>query len=276
MNITFLLTRRVPDVPSPVLIKVYELLEAAGHHVDRWIPEDRALPTDVTGPDEDPNTLYVLKSHTELALSYAGALHLHGARLLNPYDRCVLAQDKVTAGRILADAGVPTPSTWLIGSPAQAAPLLEGGPLIIKPHRGHRGAGVYLVHTATELDAIEGGHVPLIAQRHVPGPGEDLKVYVAGDTVYAVRKSFDEMSFSRPGRPVPVTAEVHAIAQRVRTAFGLDLFGIDIIESPDGPQVVDVNYFPGYKGCPEPEKAIADVILTHVASWEDALVGAGS
>ena len=64
MRICFLLTRRVPDVPSPIVLEVQRLLERMGHEVTGWIPEDRLLRTDVLRPEAD---LYVLKSHTELA-----------------------------------------------------------------------------------------------------------------------------------------------------------------------------------------------------------------
>lgn len=265
MKVTFLLTRRVPDVPSPVLQEVGARLMAAGIDVDGWIPEDRVLRTDVRRDERDAETeradLYLLKSHTELALSYAGSLHLRGERILNDYGACVVAQDKVTASQVMREAGVPTPETWLVGTVGAAAALAQDGSLILKPNRGHRGADVTVVHEPGALTAVEMPPGPILAQRLVPGPGEDLKVYVAGDEVYAVRKAFDPFSFSRPGRPVPVSREVHDIAQRVRAVFGLELFGIDIIESPEGPVVVDVNYFPGYKGCPDPAPAIADVVL---------------
>lgn len=258
MRIDFLLTRRVPDRPSPVLLEVFDLLRTAGHVVDGWIPEDRQLPATTVPRTAD---LYVLKSHTEHALSYAAALVDAGATLLNDYHSCLIAQDKVTAARRMRSLGVPTPDTWLASDPAGAAVLLEDGPLIVKPNRGHRGADVLLAREPSDLATYAGGGQPLIVQRYVPGPGEDLKVYVAGEHVWAVRKPFDTMSFTRPGRPVEVSAEVRRIAQQVRHGFGLELFGIDIIESVHGPRVVDVNYFPGYKGCPDPAPAIADTIL---------------
>jgi ribosomal protein S6--L-glutamate ligase len=259
VRIVFLLAQRVPDVPSPVVEAVSRLLRQAGHVVDGWIPEHRLLSTD---PVADEGDLYVLKSHTELALSLAGLLHDRGARLLNPYLACVRAQDKVTASQALRAAGVPAPETWLLGEPTLAEPLLAGGPLVLKPHRGHRGTDVRLVRRPDELRALSPVGQPIVAQRFVPGPGEDLKVYVAGDNVYAVRKPFTAESFSQCGRPVTVTEQVYRIAQSARRSFGLELFGIDIIESPDGPVVVDVNYFPGYKGCAGPVAAdIAAVIL---------------
>ncbi|WP_347350791.1 ATP-grasp domain-containing protein [Intrasporangium sp.] len=257
MRITVLLTRRVPDRPSPVLAEVFARLEALGHTVDAWIPEDRLLTADSVRVESD---LYVLKSHTEHALSLAGAIHDAGGVVLNDYPSCLVAQDKVTAARRLRSLGVPTPDTWLVADPGLATGLLARGPLVVKPNRGHRGADVRLVTHEAELSGIPAGGGPLVVQRHVRGPGEDLKVYVAGDRVWAVRKPFDALSFTRPGRPVRVSEEVERIAQQVRHGFGLELFGIDVIESPDGPMVVDVNYFPGYKGCTGPAPVIADVI----------------
>jgi ribosomal protein S6--L-glutamate ligase len=90
--------------------------------------------------------------------------------------------------------------------------------------------------------------VPVLVQEHVPGPGEDLKIYVVGDRVSAVRKPFSATSFAVPGRPVPVREDVRDLALAAGRALGLGLYGLDVIESPDGPVVVDANYFPGYKG----------------------------
>ncbi|MDO5094732.1 MAG: ATP-grasp domain-containing protein [Propionibacteriaceae bacterium] len=263
MRIAFILTRRVPDVPSPVVSSAQKLLAEAGHDVTGWIPEDRMLRCDTLGIEAD---LYVLKSHTELALSYAGAVETYGVPVFNPYFACLLAQDKVTASCRMRQLAVPTPDTWLIDQPMQAEALLADGPLIIKPHRGHRGAGVYKVLTRQELVAVPQAKMPLIAQRYVPGCGEDLKVYVAGAHVWAVRKKFDDMSFTRPGRPVVVDDQVREIVARIRAGFRLELFGCDVIESPDGPQVVDINYFPGYKGCDDPAPRIAESIENFAAT----------
>ena len=75
-----------------------------------------------------------------------------------------------------------------------------------------------------------------------------------------MQKPFSETSFAVPGRPVPVSEEVRRIALRCGEVCGLGLYGLDIIESPHGPFVVDVNYFPGYKGVPDVAPLIADYI----------------
>ncbi len=147
----------------------------------------------------------------------------------------------------------------------------------MKPLRGHRGAGVVVMQPGDDLEtrlAPLPAEAPFVVQEHVPGPGEDLKVYVVGNHVHAVRKPFSPDSFTRPGRPVPVTDEVREVALRCGAALGLGLYGLDVIESPDGPVVVDVNYFPGYKGVPDAPALIADYIERY-ANGDVQLVAGG-
>jgi glutathione synthase/RimK-type ligase-like ATP-grasp enzyme len=125
---------------------------------------------------------------------------------------------------------------------------------------GHRGAGIYLCRTPEDIDKIPPPTTPVIIQEAIAGHGEDLKIYVAGEEVHGVQKPFSETSFSVPGRPVPLSDEVRELSLKVGKVCGLGLYGLDIIESDRGPFVVDVNYFPGYKGVPNAAGMIADYI----------------
>ncbi|MBA2337855.1 MAG: ATP-grasp domain-containing protein [Acidimicrobiia bacterium] len=256
MRILFLLARRQPPVPSPLLEEVATTLRSRGFEVDGVIAEEHLFSPDRLAASYD---LYVLKSHTELSLSLAGALAAGGARILNPYRACAAAQNKIVAARLLRDAGVPIPDCW-VGNAASLAELIAQHPVVAKPYQGHRGVGVRLIRSPSELAALGDASIPLIFQRYVAGCGEDLKVYVVADEVMAVRKPFSPDSFSRPGRPVEVTEQVRAIARAVGSAFGLGLFGLDMIETPHGPVVVDLNYFPGYKGLPQAAALVARYI----------------
>jgi ribosomal protein S6--L-glutamate ligase len=252
-----MLVRRVPPVPSPVLIEVFAILERRGFRVGSSIAEERRWRSDRLVPHDD---LYVLKSHTELSLSLAGAYHALGARLLNPYLSCLAAQNKIVAFRRLHAAGIPAPRTWTGSDPSLLRELLARGPLVVKPHRGHRGHGVHVIRNERDLALVPSAPTPWVIQEHAEGTGEDLKVYVVGDRVFAVRKPFSPDSFTRPGRPSPVSSEVRSIALRSGEAFGLGLYGLDMIEGPDGPVVVDLNYFPGYKGVSGVAPLIADYV----------------
>ena len=257
MRLYIILVRRVPPVPSPVLLEVFELLERRGFQVASGIPEELVARPDCIRLEHD---LYVLKSHTELSLSIAGVLDTLGARLLNPYASCITTQDKIVASRRLRAAGVPAPRSWVTGDLTLIAPLVDEMPLIVKPHRGHRGAGISVVRSRSELTALAPPEVPVLIQEYVAGSGEDVKVYVAGDSVFAVRKEFSPTSFTRPGRACPVGAELREIALSCGRVLGLGLYGLDVLETESGPVVVDVNYFPGYKGIPGAASVIADYI----------------
>lgn len=257
MKLHFLIVRRVPPVPSPVLVEAYDILRGRGYTVTEDIAEEVLQRPDELRIEHD---MYVLKSHTELSLALAGILYTQGANILNPYESCSLIQSKIITSKLLREAGIPAPDSWVTGDLSMAKSLLEDRPLIIKPHMGHRGAGVHLCRTPEDIDKIPPPNTPMIIQEAIPGPGEDLKIYVVGDQVYGVQKPFSETSFSVPGRPVEITDEVRELSRKVGQVCGLGLYGLDIIESDRGPFVVDVNYFPGYKGVPNAGPMIADYI----------------
>ena len=257
MRLYFLLVRRVPPVPSPVLVEVFDILSRRGFDIDSGIAEEMVTRPEDLEPEHD---LYLLKSHTELSLSLAGVLHAQGALMLNPYECCISTQNKIVASRRLRWAGVPAPQSWVTGDFELLEDLVQSGPLIVKPHRGHRGAGIRIVHDREGLAALPRTDEPMLVQEYLPGAGEDVKVYVVGEQVFAVRKPFSAQSFTVPGRPSAVSAELREIALRCGAALGLGLYGLDVVESRRGPVVVDVNYFPGYKGVPDVAPLIADYI----------------
>lgn len=252
-----MLVRRLPPLPSRVLTEVFERLSRRGFDVETGIAEEAVLRPDCLEPRHD---LYILKSHTELSLSLAGILHAQGARLLNPYPSCIATQNKIVASKRLRAAGVPTPRSWVTGDLMLLEPIADKTAIIIKPYLGHRGAGIRVVQRREELASIPPPEGPVLVQEYVEGNGEDLKVYVIDDEVFAVRKPFSTTSFTQPGRPTVVSDDVRRIALAVGRALGLSLYGLDVIEGSAGPVVVDVNYFPGYKGVAEAPSLIADHI----------------
>jgi ribosomal protein S6--L-glutamate ligase len=262
-SIHFLLNERVHPEPNPIFMRAMALLAERGFAVTSGIPEEALLCPDRLGARHD---LYVLKSQTELALSVAGVLHDRGGRFVNPYPACALAQNKITAASRLAAAGVPVPRCWLTADFARLCELAAERPVIVKPYRGHRGLGVVVAHGPDDLAGIPLTEQPMLVQEFIPGAGGDLKIYVVGRNVFGVRKTFSPESFRATGVPVAVPPAVREIALRCGRAFGIGLYGIDIIEGPDGPVVVDFNHSPGFRGVPD----AAPLIARHV---EDVLRG---
>jgi ribosomal protein S6--L-glutamate ligase len=262
MKLYFSLVRRVPPIPSPVLVEVFDILRSRGFQVESGIAEEMCIPPERLAAEHD---LYILKSHTELAKSLAGILHVQGARLLHPYPSCVFTQDKIIAMRIFKAAGIPAPRSWVTGDLTLLEPIVREMPLIIKPYLGHRGAGLRIVRSPDELRALPPPQSPVLVQEYIQGSGEDLKIYVVGERVFGVKKPFSPESFTRPGTPFEVSPQIREIAGKCGKAFGLGLYGLDVLESPSGPYVVDLNYFPGYKGIP----GIASVIAEYIEGYAE-------
>lgn len=257
VRIAFLLVRHPPSRQSPIVPEIVRLLEQRGADVELMYPDQ--VPTEVTAlrPAHD---LYVLKSGSEVALSLAGALHAAGACILNPYPVAVLCRDKIVVTKILEAAGVPTPKTFFAARAEQLAPLLEDGPLVVKPHRGSQGRGVRVVRSADELiGGIPGG--PLLAQRFHEPDGPDLKIYAIGAEVFGVERNWPARTYTeKVGRPFVVEGELRELALRCGSALGVSLFGFDVVMSHDTPYVVDVSSFPGFKGVPLAAERLARYI----------------
>lgn len=258
MRIRFILARRDPPIPSEIALEAERILRGRGLEVEEVIPEETLL--DAAAAPE-PDVVWVHKSYTALALAIAGGLHERGACVVNAYPATAAARNKIVAAQVLARAGIPAPRTWTATDAAALAPLVARHPLVVKPAVGWRGEGVRFVRSEADLAALPPFAADAVVQELLEGAGEDLRLYVAGPRVFATRKPFSRSSFAVPGRPVRVGSALEEIAGKVGAAFGLVLFGIDLVEADGGRYVVDVNHFPGYKGCPGAGEAVADAIV---------------
>src|SRR5438552_1315679 len=178
------------------------------------------------------------------ALADAGAevdiIHpLEGAVIVNPYPATAALRDRVIKSRVLQLAGVPTPTAYVASTPSQLAPLLEEGPLVIKPYQ--EGGQVKIVRTPAELAQVELGRDPVFAQRYHPPQGRDCKIYVIGEQIFGVKKVFPRRTQEEKlGEPFTLTQELSDIARRCGRAFEIDLYGVDVIESDGKAYVVDM------------------------------------
>jgi ribosomal protein S6--L-glutamate ligase len=274
MRIAFLLVRHPPERPSPIFPDVIRLLRAKGADVRVIHPDEQATDLRALEVEDD---LYVLKSGTETALSLAGALHALGAAILNPYPVAAMCRDKIVASKVLDEAGVPAPRAYVAARPQQLAPLLEEGPLIVKPYRGSQGRGVRVVNRRSELLALDGGGGPLFAQRYLEPDGLDRKIYCIGDEVFGVERTWPVRTYEdKLGRPFEPDREMREIAVRCASAFGISVFGFDIVVSRDRPYVVDISSLPGFKGVPDAAERLADHVFAagaRLANGEPLLAG---
>ncbi len=268
MKIGMFMLRHPAARKSPIMPEVVQLLSEWGVTVDMIYPEERVTTLAAMRAEHD---LYVLKSGTEMALSLAGALHAVGANILNPYPVAVAMRDKIAATRVLQAAGVPVPETYVTSHPKHFAGLLDFGPLVLKPYRGSQGRGVRVIWDADELDNLPADEGPVFAQRYYKPEGEDRKIYCIGGQLFGVLRVWPAKTYNEKiGQPFTITPELRDIALRCGQAFGIELYGLDVIISDGKPYVVDIQSFPGFKGIPDAALRIADYIYT---AAQRAMVG---
>jgi len=228
---------------------VMRALADAGAVVDVVHPVERLIDLSKVRVEHD---LYVLRKLSGLAFSLAGALHELGAEIVNPFPVSGALKDKIITSRILQAAGVPMPDTFVTSHADRFAPLLDQGAIIVKPYQGGGGHGIRVVRTSSELAEVPPGHDPFFAQRYHVHAGRDRKIYSIGGRFFGVKKVFPRQSEEeKQGEPFTLTPELREIAARCGQAFGIDLYGVDIIESEGKPYVVDMCSIPGFKGVPD-------------------------
>ncbi|MGH8874378.1 MAG: ATP-grasp domain-containing protein [Acidimicrobiia bacterium] len=260
MRIGMLMVRHPPTRVSPIMPEVARLLGEWGAKVEVIYPEEHVTSLGSVRVEHD---LYILKSGTELALSLAGVLHTAGAVTLNPYPVAVMLRDKIVTTGKLQEAGVPVPDTFVTSRPEQLVPLLETGPLVIKPYRGSQGKGVHVVWDAEEIDQLTASEGPLFVQRYHEPEGRDRKIYCIGGQLFGVKRIWPPRTYEdKLGAPFTITPELRRITMAVGKALGMELFGLDVIMSHGRPYVVDASSFPGFKGVPDAPLRLADYLYT--------------
>ena len=99
---------------------------------------------------------------------------------------------------------------------------------------------------------------PVFAQRYHPPDGRDRKIYVIGDAIFAIKKTFPRRTEEEKlGELFTPSADLCEIVLRCGRAFGVDLYGVDVIESGGKPYVVDMCSIPGFKGVPDAPRRLA-------------------
>ncbi|MFF9036273.1 RimK family alpha-L-glutamate ligase [Streptomyces sp. NPDC014892] len=210
-----------------------------------------------------PGDLVVPRTRNAFALSLLLRAELSGVRTVNRWEAVQAVRDKPYTVQLLARAGVPTPVTFLADRPDSLADLPDTAwPLLLKPPYGDNGLGIVRVDSPGELRRLPWSEGMVLAQHYVDVAGVDVKLYGAGDVVWAVRRPSPLLPSAERSEPVPlpVTDELRTLALACRDASGLELYGVDVLPSPDGPLVVDVNDFPNYTGIAEAPDAVADLV----------------
>lgn len=173
------------------------------------------------------------------------------------------SRDKLRSMQILSRHDIGIPHSCYVRDRNDVLPAIDrigGAPVIIKLIEGTQGVGVILAESNKVAEAIietlQGAKQNVIVQKFVAeSKGKDVRALVVGDRVVAAMRRVAQgqefrSNVHRGGKTETVTLDPTYEEAAVRAAqiMGLRVAGVDLLESNEGPQVMEVNSSPGMEG----------------------------
>lgn len=195
------------------------------------------------------------------------------------------SRDKLRSLQILSRHHIGIPRTTFVSDKKDVLPAIErvgGAPVVIKLIEGTQGIGVLLADTVKAAESIiellQSQKQNVLIQKFVAeSRGKDIRAFVVGDRVVAAMRRVAQgqefrSNVHRGGiaEAVELSDEYRETAVRAAQILGLRIAGVDMLESSQGPQIMEVNSSPGLEGI---EKCtgldIAGAVVEYIAARVD-------
>jgi ribosomal protein S6--L-glutamate ligase len=199
---------------------------------------------------------------------------------LNSSDGISRSRDKLRSMQILSRSGVGMPTTSFAHSIQDVNGILEivgGTPVVVKLLEGTQGLGVVLAETKKAAESVIGAFRQLdaniLVQQFIKeAGGADIRAFVVGGKVAAAMRRQGapgdfRSNLHRGGSAevIKLTPSERSTAVRAAKAHGLNVAGVDLLQSEEGPMVLEVNSSPGLEGIENASGVdIADLIIEYI------------
>jgi ribosomal protein S6--L-glutamate ligase len=199
---------------------------------------------------------------------------------LNGSDAISRSRDKLRSLQILSRGGVGLPTTSFAHSIQDVNDLLEvvgGTPVVVKLLEGTQGLGVVLAETKKAAESVIGAFRQLdaniLVQQFIKeAGGVDIRAFVVGGKVVAAMRRRGAPGEFRSnlhrggsGEAIKLTPSERSTSVRAAKSMGLNVAGVDLLQSEDGPMVLEVNSSPGLEGIESVSGVdIADLIVEYI------------
>jgi ribosomal protein S6--L-glutamate ligase len=202
-------------------------------------------------------------SITQFGLAVIRQFEMMGVYCLNDSEAIARSRDKLRCLQILSRHNIGMPPTVYTRAPdhvKSCITLIGGVPVVIKLLEGTQGVGVVLAETnavaESVIEAFHGLDQNILIQQFIAeSKGTDLRAFVVGRRVMGTmrrqaRRGEFRSNLHRGGKAekarLPPTYRKAALA--AARALGLRVAGVDLLESNDGPMIMEVNSSPGLEG----------------------------
>jgi ribosomal protein S6--L-glutamate ligase len=202
-------------------------------------------------------------SITFYGLAVVRQFEMMGVYCVNESQAIARSRDKLRCLQILSRHDIGMPPTVFTRQPEHVPACIDrvdGPPVVVKLLQGTQGIGVILAETTAAatsvIEAFQGLDQNILIQKFIrEAKGSDIRALVVGRRVVgAIRRTAVAGEFRsnlhRGGKAqkVRLPAEYRRTALAAARILGLRVAGVDLIESKEGPMVMEVNSSPGLEG----------------------------
>jgi ribosomal protein S6--L-glutamate ligase len=230
-------------------------------------------------------------SITGYGLSVVNQFDMMGVPVLNAAIPIARARDKLRALQLLSRFGIDIPRTVMCRYRDEVPLAVEqvgGLPCIMKLLQGAQGVGVLIASSMSEVEGMLDtlwhlGQEILLQELIAESRGKDVRALVVGDRVVAaMRRTAREGEFRSnihrggEGQPIELPREYAEAAVKAVRVIGLEVAGVDMLESRGGPKIMEVNSSPGFEGLERVTGSdIAGMYVEHAVEFARARAGTG-
>jgi len=205
-------------------------------------------------------------------------LERSGLIIINPPLAIERSVDKYCSLTMFQENGLPVPPTAVTESHDEALKCFYelDQDIVVKPLFGSRGVGSTRITdpdiAARVFRTITFYHGVLYLQKFIPHGGSDIRAFVIEDHVIAAMRRVSEnwkTNVSLGAKPISLklSEELETLAVQAAKVIGCKVTGVDIIEGPNGPVLIELNSQPGWRGLQSVTKInIADEIISYIIS----------
>ncbi|MBI5361468.1 MAG: RimK family alpha-L-glutamate ligase [Planctomycetes bacterium] len=217
----------------------------------------------------------------EYGLSVVRQFGMLNIPVINSSEAISRSKDKFECLQFLAQKGIDVPPTILTRTGTSSAFnrimfRLGGCPAILKFIRGSQGKGVVIAESSLNaksiLEAMRCLDKDAMIQKYIcEADGCDTRVFVLNGKARAAMKRIakpgefrSNIHLGAKGIEIKISKETAQLAEKAVKILGLELAGVDILETKTGPVVIEVNSSPGFQGLEHATGLdIADMIIRY-------------